>query len=396
MEQNFVFPSKLRNSFIGVLIAGLVLFCLSYFVIGVESKRLFTALLYNSFLFLGISIIGLFFCAVHEIGLGGWMVSLKRIGEAMSTFVPIAGVVLLISVIFGMHDIYHWTHEDLYDPNSPTYDSLLVQKISYLNAGFFTFRSITYIALWIGLVVWFRSNSLKLDKTGDRVYYNRSKVISAIFLVLFAVTSSTCSWDWLMSIDPHWYSTLYGWYCFASIFVSGLCTIALIAITLKKLGYLEFVTTEHLHDLGKMIFGFSIFWTYLWFSQFMLIWYGNIPEETLYFHQRFNGGYRFVFFLVLILNFVFPFFTLITAGAKRTYGLMLFVCPIIITGHWLDFYVLTMPGAVGSESSGFLLELGIALIYAASFCLWVFWQLTKAPLLQTEHPFVQESLYHHT
>jgi len=396
MEQKFVFPSKLRNTFIGVLAAGVVLFAISWLFTDVNSSRLFTALLYNSFFFLGISIIGLFFCAVHEIGLGGWMVSVKRIAEAMSTFVPVAGTILLVAVLVGMHDIYHWTHEELYDPNSPKYDALLVQKVSYLNAGFFTVRSVIYIFLWIGLVVWFRRNSLKLDKTGDRVYYHRSKIISAIFLVLFAVTSSTCSWDWLMSIDPHWYSTLYGWYCFASIFVSGLCTIALFAISLKKMGYLEYVTIEHLHDLGKMIFGFSIFWTYLWFSQYMLIWYGNIPEETLYFHQRFNGGYNFVFFLVLFLNFVFPFFTLITAGAKRTYGLLLFACPVILLGHWLDFYVLTMPGAVGSANSGFLLEIGIALTYIGAFGLWVFWQLTKAPLLQTEHPFVQESLYHHT
>jgi len=396
MEQKFVLPGKLIRIFGGVALAGIILFLGTYFLIGVESKRLFTALLYNSFFFLGISIIGLFFCAVHEIGLGGWMVSVKRIAEAMSTFVPVAGTILLVAVLVGMHDIYHWTHKELYDPNSPEYDTLLVQKTGFLNAGFFTVRSIIYIALWIVLVIWFRANSLKLDKTGDRVYYKRSKVISAIFLVVFAVTSSTAAWDWLMSIDPHWYSTMYGWYCFASIFVSGLCTIALFSIALKSLGYLEWVTTEHLHDLGKMIFGFSIFWTYLWFSQFMLIWYGNIPEETLYFHQRFEGGYRIVFFLVLIINFVFPFFTLMTAGAKRTYGLMLFVCPIILLGHWLDFYVLTMPGAVGAEASGYLLEIGIALIYTGAFCGWVFWQLTKAPLLQTEHPFVQESLYHHT
>jgi len=161
------------------------------------------------------------------------------------------------------------------------------------------------------------------------------------------------------------------------------------------MGYLEYVTIEHIHDLGKMIFGFSIFWTYLWFSQFMLIWYSNIPEETLYFYQRFNSGYKFVFFLVLFINFVFPFFVLITAGAKRTYGVMIFACPVILLGHWLDFYVLTMPGAVG-EGNGIILELGIALCYLGGFLLWVFWQLQKAPLLQTTHPFAQESLYHHT
>ncbi len=395
MNQNFILPDKLRNIFFGVLGAGVLFLIIGMIGAWGNPSRIFTALLYNSFFFLGISIIGLFFCAVHEIGFGGWMISVKRIAEAMSTFVPVAGIILLVTVLIGMHDIYHWTHSELYDINGDQYDALLAKKTSFLNAGFFSVRSIIYIALWIGLVIWFRRNSLALDKTGSIETYRKSKMISAIFLVVFAVTSSTCTWDWLMSIDPHWYSTLYGWYCFASIFVSGLCTIALIAMGLKSMGYLEYVNKEHIHDLGKMIFGFSIFWTYLWFSQFMLIWYGNIPEETLYFYQRFNGGYKFVFFLVLFINFVFPFFTLITAGAKRTFGVMLFACPVILLGHWLDFYVLTMPGAV-KESNGIILELGIALCYTGGFLLWVFWQLQKAPLLQTTHPFVQESLYHHT
>lgn len=395
MNQNFILPDKLRNIFFGVLGAGILFLIIGIIAAWGNPSRIFTALLYNSFFFLGISIIGLFFCAVHEIGFGGWMISVKRIAEAMSTFVPVAGIILLITVLIGMHDIYHWTHSELYDINGDKYDALLAKKTGFLNAGFFSFRSIIYIALWIGLVFWFRKNSLALDKTGSIETYRKSKMISAIFLVVFAVTSSTCTWDWLMSIDPHWYSTLYGWYCFASIFVSGLCTIALIAIGLKSMGYLQYVNKEHIHDLGKMIFGFSIFWTYLWFSQFMLIWYGNIPEETLYFYQRFNGGYKFVFFLVLFINFVFPFFTLITAGAKRTFGVMIFACPVILLGHWLDFYVLTMPGAVG-KGNGIILELGIALCYTGGFLWWVFWQLQKAPLLQTTHPFVQESLYHHT
>lgn len=395
MNQNFILPDKLRNIFLGVFGLGLLFLIVGLLSAWDNPSRIFTAILYNSFFFLGISIIGLFFCAVHEIGFGGWMISVKRIAEAMSTFVPVAGIILLIAVLVGMHDIYHWTHSELYDPNSDQYDALLVKKTAFLNAGFFTVRSVFYIVLWIGLVWWFRRNSLRLDQTGSIETYRKSKMISAIFLVVFAITSSTCTWDWLMSIDPHWYSTLYGWYCFASIFVSGLCTIALIAMGLKSMGYLEYVNTEHIHDLGKMIFGFSIFWTYLWFSQYMLIWYGNIPEETLYFYERFNGGYKFLFFLVLFINFVFPFFTLITAGAKRTYGVMLFACPVILLGHWLDFYVLTMPGAVGT-GNGIILELGIALCYVGFFCLWVFWQLQKAPLLQTTHPFVQESLYHHT
>jgi len=402
MNQNFTTPAKIKTIFLALMAVGAILFAIGVLTGMGNASRIWTAVLYNSFFFLGISLIGLFFVAVHEIGFGGWMVSMKRIGEAMSTYIPIGGIFVLIAVIAGSHDIYHWTHKELYEVGSEKYDALLAGKTAYLNMPFFTVRSIIYVLLWSLIAFWFRRNSLNQDKEFNIANYKKSKVISAIFLVVFAVTSSTAAWDWLMSIDPHWYSTLYGWYTFASIFVSGLCVIALITITLKNYGYLKTVNKEHLHDLGKMIFGFSVFWTYLWFSQFMLIWYANISEETLYYYDRFNGGYKALFFLVFIINFIFPFLTLITRGAKRTFGWMSVACVVIIIGHWLDFYVMTMPGAMshagGVEATGMsiFIELALASFFVGLFGFVTYRSLSKAPLLQTNHPFVQESILHHT
>lgn len=402
MNQKFTIPAKMNTIFLALMAVGAILFAIGALTGMGNASRIWTAVLYNSFFFLGISLIGLFFVAIHEIGFGGWMISMKRIGEAMSTYIPIGGIIVLIAVIFGSHDIYHWTHKELYDVTSDKYDALIAGKKAFLNMPFFTARSIIYVLLWSLIAFWFRRNSLNQDKNFNIAGYKKSKVISAIFLVVFAVTSSTAAWDWLMSIDPHWYSTLYGWYVFASIFVSGLCVIALITITLKSYGYLEMVNDEHLHDLGKMIFGFSVFWAYLWFSQFMLIWYANISEETLYYNDRFNGGYKAIFLLVFIVNFIFPFLTLITRGAKRTFGWMSVACVVLIIGHWLDFYVLTMPGALkytgGVEASGMsiFIELALATFFVGLFGFVTYRSLSKAPLLQTNHPFVQESIYHHT
>jgi len=402
MNQNFTMPARLRMIFLVLMAVGAILFAIGVFAMDFHVSRIWTALLFNSYFFLGIGLIGLFFVAVHEIGIGGWMVSMKRIGEAMSMYIPVGGVLMLIIVILGAHDIYHWTHEELYEVGGKKYDALVAGKRGFLNMPFFTARSVIYVALWSLLAIWFRRNSLNQDKNRGIGSYNKSKVISAVFLVVFAVTSSTASWDWLMSIDPHWYSTLYGWYCFASVFVTGLCVIALIVMTLKSYGYLEAVNKEHMHDLGKMIFGFSVFWTYLWFSQYMLIWYGNISEENLYFYDRFNGGYKVLMFVLLLVNFIFPFFTMITRGSKRLFGWMAIACLVLIVGHWLDFYVMTMPGALkafgGVEIAGIslFLELAIAAFFTGLFGFVTYTALSRAPLLQTNHPFVQESIYHHT
>jgi Ni/Fe-hydrogenase subunit HybB-like protein len=199
-----------------------------------------------------------------------------------------------------------------------------------------------------------------------------------------------------MSIDAHWYSTMYSWYTFASTFVSGMSLIALFVVYLKNNDYLEDTTDEQLHDLGKFMFAFSVFWTYLWYSQFMLIWYANIPEETTYFKPRMQGPYRGVFFLNLIVNFILPFLLLMRRGSKRNYTTITFVAVLIILGHWIDFFQMVMPGSMGEHYSLGWFEFGILALYAGLIMHFVGKGLSSRPLVPKYHPFLKESIIHHT
>ncbi|KOH45578.1 hypothetical protein NC99_15930 [Sunxiuqinia dokdonensis] len=227
-------------------------------------------------------------------------------------------------------------------------------------------------------------------------YYRKFRIFSAIFVVTLAITSVTSSWDWLMSIDAHWFSTLYGWYVFSSMLASGTAVLIILLIVLRRMGYMAHVNSEHIHDLGKYLFGFSIFWAYLWFSQYMLIWYANIPEETVYFYER-HKHFSTIFYVNLILNFVVPFFALMTRDSKRGSLILLPVSVIVFIGHWLDLYQLIMPGVVGGEESGIgIPEIGITIGFVGLFLFFVFRSLARAPMVPKNHPFYKESFEYHT
>jgi hypothetical protein len=280
---------------------------------------------------------------------------------------------------------------------NPHFDKLLAHKAPYLNKSFFSIRFVAYGIIWISLFYLIRRASLREDKEGGLVWYKRSKMYSATYMVLFGITSSTMAWDFLMSIDSHWFSTLYGWYNAASLWVATVATTTLILIYLKNQGYLPQVNENHLHDLGKYMFGFSVFWTYLFFSQYMLIWYANLPEETFYFHMR-NGdsSYRALFFINLGMNFFVPFFVLITRNAKRRVGLMAAIASSLVLTHWLDLFLEVMPGTVGSAWGIGLVELGMLAAFAGLFLFVVFRSLSRAALVPQKHPFYLESVNHHT
>jgi pilus assembly protein TadC len=213
--------------------------------------------------------------------------------------------------------------------------------------------------------------------------------------------ASTTPWLWLMSIDAHWYSTMYSWYTFASTFVSGMALITLFVIYLKNKGYLELVNQEHIHDLGKFMFAFSIFWTYLWFSQYMLIWYANIPEETIYFKSRVatknhSGAYTGLYWFMFSLNFLAPILILMRRGSKRNYTTITFMAIVIIFGHWLDFYQMVFASLFPKEVTLNLFDFGVAAGFVGLIMFSVGRALTKAPLLAKNHPFLKESIIHHT
>ena len=368
-------------------------------------KRLLVSLWHSNVYLIGISVVGTVFMAIQYVAYAGWSVVIKRINEALSAWLIPGGILML--VVFGAslinHDIFHWTvpniTKEVVDGHvNPDYDKIIAGKAGFLSIPFYIIRMVSYLIIWATFSWKLRQLSLQEDQNGGTYYFHKSIIAAAMFLVLFAVTSSMSAWDWVMSVDVHWFSTMFGWYVFASWWVSGIAATTLIAIYLKQAGYLRMLNSNHFHDLGKFMFGFSIFWTYVWFSQFMLIWYANLPEESVYFNQRlggFDGRYTWMFYGNLLINFAFPFLALMTRDAKRQMIMLKIVCIAILIGHWSDFYLMFMPGTMKGEN-GFLIEAGVALILLGAFLILVIRRLAAASLVPVNHPFIEESVHHTT
>jgi hypothetical protein len=369
-------------------------------------KRLKTTLWMNNSYFIGFGIIGLFFVAIQYAASAGWSAGVKRVAMAFGYWIPVVGIITFILFWIVKGDVFHWTHAGLFDEtNLKEFDPLIDKKgpffywpldgTSHLPV-FFLLRMIIFFGVWYWFFTIIRRNMEGEDINGGTSYWSQTRVTSAWFLIFFAVSSSVAAWDWVMSIDTHWFSTMFGWYVFASWWVTGLAAITLVVAYLKDAGYLKVVNSNHLHDLGKFIFAFSIFWTYIWFSQYLLIWYANIPEETVYFIERLdNSPYSWIFYLNLILNFVLPFLLLMTRDAKRQISTLKLVCPIIIVGHWFDFYNMVTPGVMQQDGGIGFMEIGVALIYAAVLLFIVLTGLGRLPLFGKNDPMLQESLNHH-
>ena len=320
----------------------------------------------------------------------------------MARWLPIAAILMIATWFLVNHDVFHWTHASLYAEVGG--DDIIKGKAAMwywpMEMGtfplFYVIRMVVFFALWVMFFRWIKKEMLAEDINGGLSHWYKARKLSAIFLVIFAVSSSVAAWDWVMSIDPHWFSTMFGWYVFASWWVTGLAVITIIVVMLKEQGYLSIVNANHLHDIGKFVFGFSIFWTYIWFSQFLLIYYANIPEETIYFIERLEvGKYKWVFFVNLLLNFFLPFLLLMTRDAKRHMSILKLVCPIIIVGHWFDFYLMVTPGVMQKNGAFGLVEVGMLMVFGVAFLFVTLSNLAKAPLVAKNHPMLQESLHHH-
>jgi hypothetical protein len=363
-------------------------------------KRLLVSLWHSNVFLVGVSVVGTVFMAIQYVAYAGWSVVVKRINEALSAWI-LPGAIIMVLVFAASlinHDLFHWTMPGIMDKGSKAYDPIVAGKSSFLSIPFYLIRMVSYLFIWWAFSQRLRQLSLQEDLNGGTSYFHTSITTAALFLVLFAVTSSMSAWDWVMSVDVHWFSTMFGWYVFASWWVSGIAATTLIAIYLKQAGYLRMLNSNHFHDLGKFMFGFSIFWTYVWFSQFMLIWYANLPEESVYFNQRlggFDGRYTWMFYGNLLINFAFPFLALMTRDAKRQMIMLKIVCIAILIGHWSDFYLMLMPGTMKGEN-GFLIEIGVALILLGAFLILVTRRLAAASLVPVNHPFIEESVHHTT
>lgn len=360
-------------------------------------ERTYANLLLMGYYFTCVCAAGAFFCALQMVTQSGWSAGLIRIPQAMASVLPIAALILLVIVGLGLttHNLYHhWNAEGLTDPNSPHYDQLVAGKSAFLNVPGFLIRQVIFMSTYSIFAVIFAKLSYKEDLEGGLNSYKKSFKLAAIFLVIFGFTTPIWSFDTIMSLEAHWFSTMFGWYNFAAMWVSGIATIVIILILVRKAGYMAWINENHLHDLGKLMFGFSIFWTYVWFAQFMLIWYSNMPEETVYFYKRWEPEYKPWFWLNIIINFLAPLLLLVDRDAKRKEGIMLFVAILLLCGHWLDYYIMIMPGTVeGHRGFGFV-EIGTAIGFVGLFTFLVVSKLSKHPLAPKNHPFLDESLHH--
>jgi hypothetical protein len=369
------------------------------------SQRFYSNLWINNVYFIGISLVGVFFFAIQYAAQAGWSTAITRIMLSLGSWLPYAGGLLLVTFIVADHDLFHWTHSYLYDKGNPAlYDSIIDGKATFfywpLGKGtfpiLFLLRMVLFIGFWIFFVKKFLAINDAEDMTGGSSHWYKMRSWTAYFIIFFAVSSSIASWDWIMSIDTHWFSTLFGWYVFSSWFVSALSAITLMTIFLRSLGYLEMVNENHVHDLGKFVFGFTIFWAYLWFSQFLLIYYANLPEEAVYFIERLSSGiYRPFFFANLALNFVLPFLLLMTRDSKRHGVFLKLVCTMIIVGHWVDFFLMVQPGTLGQHGGVGFMEIGMFLVYGSVVTFVVFSSLAKRNLVPKNHPMLEESYHHH-
>ena len=348
-------------------------------------NRPYAALYVAAFFFMMIALGVLAFYAIQYASQAGWSPVLYRVMEAITYYLlPGALIVLLIAIIGDKH-IFIWM-----DPEVVAHDELIQGKSSWLNKPWFIIRALIFIGGWSLYRYFSRKFSLAQDNDNGNKYFKLNFRISAGFLVFFIYTESMMSWDWIMSVDPHWFSTLFGWYLLASMLVSGITVIALITIYLKSKGHLDIVNDSHLHDLAKFMFGFSVFWTYLWFSQFMLIWYANIPEEVTYYITRIED-YTIPFFGMIIMNFIFPFLVLINSDYKRIPWFIVMAGIVILVGHYVDVFNMIMPATVVDRWYFGLPEISALALFSGLFILIVFYSLSKAPLIAKGNPYIKES-----
>lgn len=329
---------------------------------------------------------GLFFVLVQHLSKAGWSVGPRRVAEWVSGILPWTAI-LFIPVIVFAHDLFHhWMGE------AAKTDQLIIDKSAYLNVPFFYIRAALYFVLWTALVWKFAGSSKKQDESGDPALTTRLESLSAPSMFLFGVTLTFAGFDWLMSLEPHWFSTIFGVYVFSGAVVGSLALIALVMILLEKLNAASAVSTvEHRHDVGKLLFGFTVFWAYIGFSQFFLIWYANIPEETIYFLHRWEDGWSFWSYMLVIGHFIVPFFLLLSRHAKRNMLTLGIGAAWLLLMHFVDMYWMVMP-TLGEEWSGFSwIDVAPLVACTGILCVWLARRASKDALYPLKDPRLPEA-----
>lgn len=413
-NEQFEFTGKVKTYSLAAIAVG-VITILAGFLTG-AGERTFANMLLMGYYFACVCMAGVFFCALQYVAQAGWSASLIRIPQAFAKTLPIAAVILLIIVVAGLSFTHTttiegksvvapylyklWAITGVTDPHSANYDPIITGKSIFLNRGFFITRMIVFMGSYTIFGLLLSKYSEAEDELGGMFYYRKSFTISCLFLVIFGFTTPIFAFDTIMSLEAHWFSTMFGWYNFAAMWVSCLAIITLTIIKLRENGYMQWITQDHLHNMGQLMFGFSIFWTYVWFAQFLLIYYANIPEETVYFLRRWEPEFKPWFWLNIVINFLAPLLIIMARDSKRTTKVLKVTCYVLIIGHWLDYFQMVMPGTVGPTSNWYTeilwIEAGVFIGFAGLFTFLVMNALSKfKSLIPKKHPFLQESLHHH-
>lgn len=373
------------------IIAGIcILIGLSGFIYGFleAPERTWANYLLNNYYFFSIAMGGVFFFVIQYISQSGWSAAFKRIPEAFMSYLPFAGIFFVL-LYLGIHSLYHWSHEE-----ALLHDELIKHKSPYLNETFFMIRLLIYFTLWILLTRLLKRFSIKEDEAGGTRYFRKSEFYSRILIFVLAITFTLSAIDWIMSLSPHWYSTIFALKQMVSAFLHGVSIMILIIFILHKKGYYSFLNEYHLHDLTRYMFMLAIVWGYFWFAQFMLIWYGNIPEETVYYYYRWNEGWKTLFFAEIILNWAVPFFVLMPIKASRNMTVMTVVILILIVGQYVEQYLQIIPETSEKLQFGFI-EITTFIGYAGLFSYVVITSLGRRKIIPVNHPYLEESLEHH-
>lgn len=413
-DERFEFAGKTKTWSLVAIVIGIVTI-VAGFLTG-YADRTFSNLLLMGYYFTCVCTAGAVFCAIQYVAQAGWSASMLRIPQAFAKVLPIAGIILLVIIaagIFTTHNVVEegktiakpylyaqWATQGLTTVGSSNYDAVIAGKSPFLNIPFFFIRIIAFLFFYsiLGLMLVKYSNNE--DEIGGMSNYTKSFKIGCALLLVFGITYPVFSFDAIMSLEARWYSTMFGWYNLAALWVSGLAVITLAMILLREKGYFSWLTEDHMHNMGLYLFAFSIFWTYVWFAQFLLTYYANIPEEVVYFYKRWEPQFKPWFWFNIVINFAAPFLIIMSRDAKRRMKILKIVSITLILGHWLDYFVMIMPDTVGAQSHWYtefsLIEPGIFIGFAGLFTFLMLNALSKfKSLIPKNHPFLEESLHHH-
>ena len=387
MEERLKLSRLYMIATLGMVVIGIIAMVVAF--IG-DPQRAWANFLLNNVYFVSLAVGAMLFLSIQRVTHAGWSAGFIRVPEAMGAYIPVAAVLFLV-MILGAKSLYHWSHAE-----AVTHDPLLAHKAPFLNMPFWIFRMVFYFALWILMTWLIRRLSLREDAAGGLNFFRKGEHYAKIFIFVVIISFSFAMIDWVMSIDAHWYSTIFAIRNFVAAFHHASIVIAFIVLILHQRGFFPFLNKYHVGDFSRYIFMLCIIWGYFWFAEFMLIWYANIPEETAYFLPRVRGeGWRFFFFANILINWFLPFILLMPKATAQNKWVVKIVIPLLIIGQFIDLYIQIFPGTVGEQVLGFQ-EIGTFIGFAGLFMLVTGIALSRANLYPVNHPYLDECQNHHT